>query len=661
MSRQNAPSVLGLNPKSKRDEDLYRGIVHAWYRRKYLPALHEKQDKAPVNPQFRGKRSLNYDTPDLGVPIPPELPRPKTKQVYPGQRGDAGTVLVADASGAIPHPSGTIYDERDIDAVTRTMLGEAAGEGDEGLAAVAHVLLNRQDAGKYGGSLYDIAHAPKQFSAWNSKGNGGNGLVDVSADDPRYQEARQIAEQVLNGQHEDNTGGATNYFAPKGMTGKNGTKKGDPDWASQMSYTTTIGGHKFYSDDSAAGAAEKMGKGGKRAIDPATQDALRRAGFDPGASDGINGPRTTAAIKAFQQARGLVPDGIVGPKTTAALQGGNRPHTQPQPLVGARQPANILAPPPLIQPEDIRDAFFDPLPAPKPLVAPNGGLITRKVATVPIDPDGNPVLGATPQATGRTLGSRAAPAPMPGRPSSLDDPVDPATLGNLGLGNGPGFGPHWGTLNNLKDLAAGKYDEPSLASPAPIEAPQAPAAPGGFGNVLGGLAGMIPGGSLLTTAINNTELGKTLGGKVEEAGKTLGNTATQAKTAIETAAPGVAEKLARDAAMKLMSTVEGRTLALNTAMGITPAKRAEERVADRAASAPKGFAYGATGKKLYKIGQTYNSSRGQVVFDGQRFVPAGTQVRSSVDIPRVNGVQPAGSSRPRESFDQVWNEAKGYM
>lgn len=52
------------------------------------------------------------------------------------------------------------------------------------------------------------------------------------------------------------------------------------------------------------------------------QQALKAAGFDPGPIDGIKGPKTIAAIKAFQAANGLVVDGIVGPKTTAALTGG---------------------------------------------------------------------------------------------------------------------------------------------------------------------------------------------------------------------------------------------------------------------------------------------------------------------------------------------------
>ena len=49
------------------------------------------------------------------------------------------------------------------------------------------------------------------------------------------------------------------------------------------------------------------------------QDKLKRWGYYTGAVDGIYGPKTKAAVVAFQKKNKLVPDGIVGPKTLAAL------------------------------------------------------------------------------------------------------------------------------------------------------------------------------------------------------------------------------------------------------------------------------------------------------------------------------------------------------
>jgi hypothetical protein len=49
------------------------------------------------------------------------------------------------------------------------------------------------------------------------------------------------------------------------------------------------------------------------------QAALTRHGFDPGPVDGIPGPKTTAAVRAFQASRGLVVDGLVGVASWSAL------------------------------------------------------------------------------------------------------------------------------------------------------------------------------------------------------------------------------------------------------------------------------------------------------------------------------------------------------
>lgn len=50
------------------------------------------------------------------------------------------------------------------------------------------------------------------------------------------------------------------------------------------------------------------------------QRALRDAGYDPGRIDGEFGPKTTAAVYAYQITKGLTPDGEVGPRTARALQ-----------------------------------------------------------------------------------------------------------------------------------------------------------------------------------------------------------------------------------------------------------------------------------------------------------------------------------------------------
>jgi peptidoglycan hydrolase-like protein with peptidoglycan-binding domain len=48
---------------------------------------------------------------------------------------------------------------------------------------------------------------------------------------------------------------------------------------------------------------------------------LRARGFDTGDTDGVIGPNTIAAIRAFQQSRGLTPDGFASAALLQRLPG----------------------------------------------------------------------------------------------------------------------------------------------------------------------------------------------------------------------------------------------------------------------------------------------------------------------------------------------------
>jgi peptidoglycan hydrolase-like protein with peptidoglycan-binding domain len=50
-----------------------------------------------------------------------------------------------------------------------------------------------------------------------------------------------------------------------------------------------------------------------------TQQALNMLGFGSLTEDGIYGPQTAAAIRAFQTQAGVAVDGVVGPQTSAAI------------------------------------------------------------------------------------------------------------------------------------------------------------------------------------------------------------------------------------------------------------------------------------------------------------------------------------------------------
>lgn len=125
-----------------------------------------------------------------------------------------------------------------LDILAWTMLGEAGGEGPQGMADVGHVVLNRLNSGKYGRSITDVALAPKQFSTWNSGAGGNNPKGRYPRDSAEFKRARQLAEQVISGAVPGPPGRPLDYNADNIK----------PYWADSKSRngSYTRNGHTFY-------------------------------------------------------------------------------------------------------------------------------------------------------------------------------------------------------------------------------------------------------------------------------------------------------------------------------------------------------------------------------------------------------------------------------
>ncbi|MEX0304446.1 MAG: conjugal transfer protein TraG N-terminal domain-containing protein [Leisingera sp.] len=105
----------------------------------------------------------------------------------------------------------------DRDVMIRTIAGEAGREGEVGQAAVAHVIMNRVADERWGDNPAEVSLQLKQFSAWNS-GVGGNNLpTNLEEGSAEYERIGRIVDGVAAGEIPDVTGGATHYYAPKGM------------------------------------------------------------------------------------------------------------------------------------------------------------------------------------------------------------------------------------------------------------------------------------------------------------------------------------------------------------------------------------------------------------------------------------------------------------
>lgn len=142
----------------------------------------------------------------------PTRPPPTKRPVVKGMEGPP--VRVADA-GALS--------ETDRNILALTLLGEAGGEGYEGMLAVMHSINNRAMSGRWGSNLAAIAIQKNaagvhQYSTWNTPELGGNNpAARFNARQPVYAQAVRAINAVLNGESVDPTQGATHYYA-KGST-----------------------------------------------------------------------------------------------------------------------------------------------------------------------------------------------------------------------------------------------------------------------------------------------------------------------------------------------------------------------------------------------------------------------------------------------------------
>jgi peptidoglycan hydrolase-like protein with peptidoglycan-binding domain len=132
------------------------------------------------------------------------------------------------------------------------------------------------------------------------------------------------------------------------------------------------------------------------------QRRLQRLGYHPGPLDGRFGPRTEAAVIAFQRDHRLVGDGIAGPLTYAALRTTRRPGqtpARPQPSPSPAAPSTQPSPPTQTAPTQT---------APPPATAPSATPTTPSTQAQPAPP-------AQTQTT--------PPAQTPATPSTQTQPV----------------------------------------------------------------------------------------------------------------------------------------------------------------------------------------------------------------------------------------------
>ena len=121
----------------------------------------------------------------------------------------------------------------DLTALALVSWREARGEGVAGVQAVLNVIKNR--AIKQNKTPYEIIIAPWQFSSMTATGDPELGLWPKLTD-VQWLECVDLSQKLLNGTLEDNTDGATFYYA---------TTIKPPKWSYSMEKTIQIGKQIF--------------------------------------------------------------------------------------------------------------------------------------------------------------------------------------------------------------------------------------------------------------------------------------------------------------------------------------------------------------------------------------------------------------------------------
>lgn len=126
--------------------------------------------------------------------------------------------------------------------LARTLQAEAGSQGYQGMIDVGSVIANRVASKGYGSGYEGVIMKPGQFSAWNSATGYAGGAQGQNMGFEPNRTAYEAADAILSGNYQDQTGGATHYYA------KIPGVSDEPDWAKGKSQTKR-GAHYFLNAD----------------------------------------------------------------------------------------------------------------------------------------------------------------------------------------------------------------------------------------------------------------------------------------------------------------------------------------------------------------------------------------------------------------------------
>ena len=140
-------------------------------------------------------------------------------------------------------------DKKEIQCMAMNIYHEARNESELGQVAVANVTINRASSKRFPDTICSVVYQARMSKWWKQNKNRDvpirnacqfswycDGKSDVVREVKTYEEIEKLAEEVLQGLHNDNTYGSTHYHA----------HYVSPYWASSLVKVSQVDSHIFY-------------------------------------------------------------------------------------------------------------------------------------------------------------------------------------------------------------------------------------------------------------------------------------------------------------------------------------------------------------------------------------------------------------------------------
>lgn len=124
-----------------------------------------------------------------------------------------------------------------LDIAARTLWSEVRGETEDGQRAVAAVIVNRLEDGRWGQNLAAICLAPYQFSCWMPNDPNLRAIANLGDNDPLLLTLRGFIQAAQVGRA-DPTNGAMWYYAI--------SMPNSPNWAAGAQFCGEFGSQRFF-------------------------------------------------------------------------------------------------------------------------------------------------------------------------------------------------------------------------------------------------------------------------------------------------------------------------------------------------------------------------------------------------------------------------------